>query len=129
MMERFRIVLKTFTIFKNEGILELQWKSPGRLPSQEQVTPIKHVEPVNELPEEELKLREKQKLLSTFEAEEMSNQSHTPSSLSKTLAKTPKSTVKTARASFDKIFSKVSLQSSAGVDNDSKTDDKNQQTS
>ena len=67
------------------------------------------IEKVEETPEAELKLRERQKLLSMFEEDDLDIKTNTPSQLNKT-PKTAKSTSKT-KASFNKIFTKVSGQS------------------
>lgn len=91
-------------------MLELNWKCPGRVAVQELTTPQKQVEIVQETPEEDLRVRDKQMMLSMFDADDMSNQEHTPASLSKTPLRGPKNTPK-AKASFDKIFNRVSLKS------------------
>ena len=102
--------LEHFTL--QDGILELEWKSPGRIPIQEMTTPQKKVDVVREIPEEELKRREKQNMLSMFDADDFSHQGIAPGSLTKTPARTPKNTPK-AKASFDKIFNRVSLLTTA----------------
>lgn len=85
----------------------MNWKNPGKVASQG--TASQHTqELVQETPEEVIRLREKQQLVSMFEDEDFNNQMNTPTALSKT-PKAPKSTNK-AKASFDKIFNKVSLQ-------------------
>ena len=75
-------------------------------------TPQKKVDVVREIPEEELKRREKQNMLSMFDADDFSHQGIAPGSLTKTPARTPKNTPK-AKASFDKIFNRVSLLTTA----------------
>jgi len=73
-----------------------------------ETTPLKQQEIVKETPEEVLKLQQKQNIVSMFEEDDLSNKAHTPS-----LNKTPKvsRTVPRAKASFDKIFNRVTHQS------------------
>ena len=58
-------------------------------------------------------MRERQQLVSMFEDEDMNNKMNTPTTLSKTPKAPPKNSNK-AKASFDKIFNKVSLQAPSG---------------
>lgn len=74
----------------------------------EEPTPMEETTTVQEPAEDEIKLKEKQKMLSMFEADDIANKVNTPMALNKT-PKAPKTSNK-AKASFDKIFSKVSHQ-------------------
>ncbi|XP_067936566.1 uncharacterized protein [Watersipora subatra] len=105
-----KTIVELYEKLDKEGVLALEWKSPGKLPVPEMTTPQKQVDVVQETPEEEAKLRGKQDMLSMFDADDFSHQSPNIGSLMKTPSRTPKSTPK-AKASFDKIFNKVSLQS------------------
>lgn len=93
-------------------MLELEWKRPARAPIQDSVASLSQEQPSPEAVENELKLLEKRRMLSMFEEDDINNKSNTPASLSKTPKdKAPRSNSK-AKASFDKIFSKVSNRSS-----------------
>lgn len=70
-------------------------------------------ETVQETPEEVIRMRERQQLVSMFEDEDMNTKMNTPTTLSKTPKAPPKGSNK-AKASFDRIFNKVSLQTPTG---------------
>lgn len=98
-------ILDLYEKLSKDGILEFEWKNPGRVTAAASLAKMTEMpQQAAGLPEVDHKLEGKQQLLSMFEEDDDMNKSMP------LLNKTPKRSTTKQKASFDKIYKKVSQQ-------------------